>query len=272
MFEYTVVQLFPFIYHFRDPQGTCFSVIQGEKLSLVIDTGYGVGNVRETVEKYIPSKKYMVINTHGHMDHTNGNYQFDEVYLDKRDYKLIQAHNTKEHRENSLNQSYKLNLVPEGFDKEKYINEGCGNIKFINVGDEIDLGNHLVRIIDLAGHTKGSIGIYLVNEKILFTGDSAIDNVWMFLKESTTIDKYLETLRNVLKLDIDYFITGHLMKAFPKARLKAYYDVCSNIEYDQAIKTDFPGYGVENTYRYSKKYEDSEIGICFQNPKEEFDI
>ena len=47
-------------------------LLVGQEKALLIDTGYGEGNFREIVES-ITDKPVMVVDTHGHFDHTGGN-------------------------------------------------------------------------------------------------------------------------------------------------------------------------------------------------------
>ena len=43
---------------------------------MLIDTGYGYGNLKQVV-KSITDKPLYIVNTHGHVDHTSGNAQFE---------------------------------------------------------------------------------------------------------------------------------------------------------------------------------------------------
>ena len=98
------------------------------------------------------------------MDHSCGNYQFDEVYIHPLDIELCKLHNNKAKKEENLKRvTFEL---PNDFDKEKYINTGYGNLKEINYGDVISLGNLDLEVINMRGHTKGSIGLYIKKWKL----------------------------------------------------------------------------------------------------------
>ena len=96
-----MINPYPFVFHFRDPQGVCFSIIKGEKLSIVVDCGYGIIDVRKIVESYIDTP-YIVVCTHGHMDHSSGYFQFDNVYIPEGDLELFKLHNNVEKRTKRL--------------------------------------------------------------------------------------------------------------------------------------------------------------------------
>lgn len=53
-------------------------LLEGADLALLIDTGYGAGNLKKFVEK-LTDKPLVVVNTHFHPDHSAGNGEFEEV-------------------------------------------------------------------------------------------------------------------------------------------------------------------------------------------------
>ena len=268
MINYTVINPFPFIYHFRDPQGVCFSIIKWSEKAIVVDCGYGIGNVRKIVEEYL-DVPYIVIATHGHMDHTAGGFWFDQIYVPVKDIELCKKHNSVERRTKNINDALNKNLIDDSFDKEEYINQGYGNIVPINDGEIINLGNMHVEIIPMEGHTKGSIGLLIKEHKILFTGDAAISMIWLFLKESTDKQTYINMLKRVKQLDFNCFITGHLMEVFDKKFFDYYLEVAEYANASNSTLTTFTNFELPNTYQYAKKFDNYNIGICFQEPKED---
>ena len=60
------------------------TLIIGKNKALVLDTGYGISSLKEEIKK-ITSLPLIVIDSHGHMDHTGGNYEFDEFYIHSAD-------------------------------------------------------------------------------------------------------------------------------------------------------------------------------------------
>ena len=55
-------------------------LLEGEEKALLLDTGYGIGNLRAFVEK-LTDKPILVANTHYHPDHSAGNGEWEEVLL-----------------------------------------------------------------------------------------------------------------------------------------------------------------------------------------------
>ena len=62
--------------------GDYIYVIEGDEEAIVIDSGYGSGNLKEFVKTLVPGKQvYRLFNTHNHFDHTVNDNQFDVVYM-----------------------------------------------------------------------------------------------------------------------------------------------------------------------------------------------
>lgn len=60
-------------------------VVKGSKMSAVIDAGTGIGDFKGLVESLVDNP-YVVLITHGHVDHAGGCGQFIEAYINERDY------------------------------------------------------------------------------------------------------------------------------------------------------------------------------------------
>ena len=53
-------------------------LLEGDEMAMLIDTGYGIGHLRDYVEK-LTDKPVVVVNTHFHPDHAAGNDEWEEV-------------------------------------------------------------------------------------------------------------------------------------------------------------------------------------------------
>ncbi len=116
----------------------------------------------------------ILINTHADPDHISGNGAFEEIYMS-----------------------------PE--EKDNYRdNGGKGTIIPVKDGDEIDLGDRPLRIIDNPGHTPGSIAILDERYRVLIAGDSVQDgNIFMFGKYRN-LDTYIGSLERLKEYDGRY--------------------------------------------------------------------
>ena len=65
-------------------------LIVGDERALLLDTGWGVGDLPALVAS-LTSLPLLVVNTHGHPDHTYGNGQFAQVYIHPDDEPMARA-------------------------------------------------------------------------------------------------------------------------------------------------------------------------------------
>jgi glyoxylase-like metal-dependent hydrolase (beta-lactamase superfamily II) len=128
-------------------------LLEGSHKSLLIDTGFGAGNLKHFVSS-LTDKEIIVVNTHFHPDHAGGNGEFEKVYMSK--YFYLDKFSIEENTPFDLTKlpypNYKKILI-----EEKYI---------------FDLGNRKVEVIDVKpAHCNSSIFLFDYQEKLIFTGD-----------------------------------------------------------------------------------------------------
>lgn len=256
------------LYQLQDALGVLVTLVIGKEKALLLDTAYGIGNLKEAVEA-ITTKPLIVINSHGHMDHCCGNYQFPKVYINEKDYDLCKEHNGVFRRKKNIEAAKKNNCLPNDFDEQKYLHESYGNIEFINVDEEIDLGGISLKVVAMPGHTQGSIGLYIKEWRLLLVSDATCPFVWLFLEESTTVSEYVEMLERILQLDFENFLVGHGARMFPKSKMNDFYDVAKNIDLEKSVKVSFPNFENLNSYCYTTgvMYNQNDCGIVFDPNK-----
>lgn len=256
------------LYQIKDSLGVLSTLIIGKDKACVIDTCYGIYDLKAEIKK-ITDKDLIVINTHGHMDHASGNYQFEEVYIHEKDLELIKHHTSKTWRQKNINSAKRMNVLPENFDEQNYLEKREGNLKFINYFDKFDLGEITCEILPLSGHTKGSIAVWIKEWKLLISSDGACPFVYMFFNESTTVEEYIESLENLLKYDFKEFLVGHgPKKLLPKSRMEEFLKVAKEIDINKSIKVNASDEGIE-TYCYANVplYDQNGAGVVFTPSK-----
>ena len=81
---YKPIKLVDNIFHIYEPGNVYTTLIIGEEKALLIDTGYGFGELAGFV-RTLTDKPLEVVLTHGHTDHCGGNSQFPMVYMNMMD-------------------------------------------------------------------------------------------------------------------------------------------------------------------------------------------
>ena len=188
-----ITQLRPNVHLIDDAgESTCY-LITGTERALLVDTANGYEDLHAIV-RTLTELPVIVVNTHGHGDHVFGNLYFDEAWLHPADNAL-----------------YDMFFGYAREDLEKRGLKPCP-VKPLQIGQIFDLGGVQLEVVDLKGHTAGSVGLLDKAGRILYTGDGLNTHIWMQLDHSLPIATLLETfltLKEKHGADFDYVAHGH---------------------------------------------------------------
>ena len=136
---YEIIQMNPNTWRIEDG-GVRFFLLTGSEKALLIDSGMNVSNARD-IAAGLTDLPISLLNTHADRDHIGSNGQFAEFYMHPAEEPL-----------------YRRSGKP-------------GTIIPIREGDVLDLGGRELRILELPGHTPGSIAVLDVKGRVLISGD-----------------------------------------------------------------------------------------------------
>lgn len=196
-------------------------VVIGPEKAMVIDTGFGIGNVKGLVDELTGGMPLVVVNTHSGPDHCMGNVRFERVYCHKYcvpnitrkcapgawDYLFDQDGN-------NIWLQFDKQDVPQYRDYELIPVE---NHHMFNLG-----GDHNVELVWQPGHDSGHAMFLDHKTRILFAGDDVCSDVIACGSGGREGDPYrkyctIEAYRNELeklcrRLDeFDYIFPGHFI-------------------------------------------------------------
>jgi hydroxyacylglutathione hydrolase len=177
-------------------------LLLGEKKALLIDSGDGVGNIRESVEE-ITKLPVTVALTHLHCDHAGGVNWFDSYCYHRSDNKGIYYLEASTWAAKKLAKMSGKSLT---FSKKPH------KAKKMLFDDNVifDLGGRIVRIMNTPGHTLGSTVFIDEKEHLMFTGDEVNYWLWLQLPGCTSVEKWLPNAKQILSLaDRFTFYCGH---------------------------------------------------------------
>ncbi len=187
-------------------------LIVGKSRAMLVDTGMGIGNLAEFIRE-LTVLPLIVVNTHGHPDHAGGNSQFEEVWIHPQDTAIMQEMCSDEYRLADIKAFMGANS-PEVLRFENHlIRHKPFLFRSLFAGQIIDLGDSGFEVIEIPGHTPGSIALLNSKAQILVTGDSIVQTpVWLYLKHSLPLTVYKKALENILNRINDYYtlLPGHL--------------------------------------------------------------
>ena len=201
----------------------CYLLI-GKESALLIDTGCGAGNLKKCVLK-LTDKPVTVAVTHRHPDHIGSVRQFGEYYAHANDLSFV----------------YNLMCLPL-FSKFMVkqgggLVEPCSNlhrrVKVLTMENmkKFDLGNRIVVVRLISGHTSGSVAFVDEKERFIFTGDDVNPHLWMHLPGCTSLEEWLKGAELVMEyLEHGYIAyNGHDAEMQPKEQIENTYSLVKEI-------------------------------------------
>lgn len=200
-------------------------LLVGSEHALLIDSGYGLLDLPALVKEITP-KPVILVNTHGHLDHANGSWQFSEVYLRSEDFALYQNHCSSEFLHDSF---------PKPTERlSAMITASLAKMLPLDELKEFNLGGRIIAVLQVPGHTRGSV--FLIDEAnhAAFTGDNLCKAIWLSLPESVSVGEYREVLAKLLpqmrEKKIWWNYSAHITgKTFIQSDIKKFIDCCDAI-------------------------------------------
>ena len=209
---YYIEQIAPGAYKLYEQRIASMYLVCGKEKALLNDTAYGLNDLKELTGE-LTDLPVTVINTHGHIDHIVGNRWFNgsTVFMQPDDVTLYDECIIE--YADIVNAPWVQEAYGDMFKDVDPSDARFPKTTDIREGDRIDLGGKTLEIVEVPGHTAGSILLIDRDEKICYAGDTIIEHVWLFLEESLSIDVYLKSLKKARKIlteaGIEKIYNGH---------------------------------------------------------------
>ena len=175
-------------------------LIIGSNTALLFDTGNGIGNIKAIVDQ-LTEKPIQVLNSHSHFDHIGGNYQYQNILSPSTEFSIANSRgNNSQQIKTEASAEALCKGLPEGVtEKNHHINAYSITAKVID-GDVIDLGNRMLEVLFIPGHTDDSLALLDRDSGLLWTGDSFYEGpIWLFFPE-TDLAAYQKSLARLVAL------------------------------------------------------------------------
>ncbi|MGM9520878.1 MAG: MBL fold metallo-hydrolase [Oscillospiraceae bacterium] len=234
----------------------------GPEKCFLIDTAYGLGDIKGVVDKLSGGKEIIVVNTHDHFDHAFGNCRFERVCCHEALVPLLQAQN--EHMWDYLFDKDGNNIWLQ-FDREDLPKFKPYEIVGVPDGFTWDLGDgYEIELINSNGHGGAGASMYLDKaNRILFPGDNICSDVSgcgsvSYPIEECSLYKYRECVRKLVdRMDeYDYIFPMHFMCNLESNLMTDILDALDEVlkdpehNYDYEMSTVSPNGGAPSVRKY----------------------
>lgn len=150
-------------------------LVMGPEKAMLIDTAFGLGDLKGLCDAITGGKELIVVNTHDHFDHAYGNCRFDRVYC--HEYLVPYIANQHVHMWDYLFDAWGDNIWLE-FDRADLPKFKTYEIVGVPDGYTFDLGGgYQIELIHTGGHAAGHAAYLDKTNRILFTGDNICSDV-----------------------------------------------------------------------------------------------
>ncbi len=192
-------------------------LLRGRDHDLLVDTGLGVAPLRPVLSS-LSDLEPIVFVSHAHLDHIGGAHEFSDVRIHAReeDHAPVKASLFGPELATLLGMSpvgmpaVMLDAIPHsGFELADYIVEPIPKARQLAGGDAIDLGDRILEVLHLPGHTPGSACLYERATGILFSGDVVYDDNLLDDLYESDVGDYVESMRRLTELTVSVVYPGH---------------------------------------------------------------
>ena len=183
-------------------------LLNGTERSLLIDTGLGVENIWEPVQK-LTDKPVTAVTTHAHYDHFGGHKYFPDFYVHEAETKWINGGfplTIEEVRNFLIEEPCDF---PEDFDINNYYLFKGVPTRVLKDNDTIELGERTIQALHTPGHSPGHMCFFEKDNKYLYTGDLIYIGELFAYYPSTDPIAYMNSIKKLLPLPVKRILPAH---------------------------------------------------------------
>ncbi len=208
--------------------------VRGRDRDLLVDTGMGIASLRSAAQE-IFDKALAAVATHTHLDHVGSMHEFGERIVHEAEaddlgrasdnWSMLRSDHPVEFIAALERAGYEVGpcfvtAIPHAdFNLRQFVRPPAPPTRRVRQGDVIDLGDRILEVLHLPGHSPGSIGLWEAATGTLFSGDAVYDGPLLDEIAGSNIPDYLETMRRLERLPARVVHAGH-DPSFDGARLR----------------------------------------------------
>lgn len=195
------------ISEYRHWEETHCYLLKGKTRSLLIDTGLGICNISEVIEK-LTDKPVTAVATHIHWDHIGGHKYYPDFYAHEAELTWLNGGFPQPLEAIKEFVTDRCDL-PDGYDVNTYeLFQGIPT-SVLHGGECIDLGERSIEVLHTPGHAPGHICFWEKEKGYLYTGDLVYKGVLTAWFPSTDPQAYLTSLQKIAALPAKRIFPAH---------------------------------------------------------------
>ena len=193
-----------------DPAAACnIWVIHGRDRHVVMDSGTGLLSLKQAFPQ-LARHPVVCIASHTHFDHCGGCWEFEDRRVHPAEAEIL----TRPSRENTTAEGYLVrelfSAYPfDGFTPEAYQVRPSPATGFLSDSDVIDLGDRVLTVLHLPGHSPGMTGLYEPATGMLFSSDALYDGPLYDDVYHSDLRDYRRSMTRLLELEVSVVHGGH---------------------------------------------------------------
>ncbi len=193
--------------------------VRGRDRDLIIDTGLGLRPLVAEIAS-LAERPVTAVMTHSHFDHAGGLHQFAHRCGHALEAAIIsQPTPANTVADIGYLRAETISALPyPGFDITQYRVQSAPLTQTIDEGDGFDLGNRLLQVFHLPGHSPGSVALFERATGTLFSGDVIYDGDLLDNLYHSVPEQLQESLSRLKELPVDTIHGGHF-DSFGHARM-----------------------------------------------------
>lgn len=183
-------------------------LVEGRDRNLLVDSGMGLVSLKDALGP-LTGKPVLAVASHTHFDHVGSHHEFAERACHSSETDILAAPTIPNTAADVMDSLMITALPYEGYDTESYHIKAAPVTRALDEGDVIDLGDRVLKVLHLPGHSRGSIGLLEEATGVFFSGDVVYEGEILDELFSSDIDDYIETMRRLTELPVNVVHAGH---------------------------------------------------------------
>lgn len=195
------------ISEYRHWEETHCYLLNGSERSLLIDTGLGICNISDTIEK-LTDKPVTAVATHIHWDHIGGHKYYSDFYAHEAELEWLNG-GFPQPLEAIKGYVVERCDLPNGYDVNNYeLFQGMPTA-VLHGGECIDIGGRCIEVMHTPGHSPGHMCFWEKKRGYLYTGDLIYKSTLAAWFPSTDPEAYLQSVEKIAELPVKRVLPAH---------------------------------------------------------------